>query len=54
MLIGNVRKLQKITDGDMKDEIIELGQLLSEIANEYETPGTGVNNKPGMHRPLLC
>jgi PAS domain S-box-containing protein len=43
VLIGNVRKLQRITDGDMKDEIIGLEQLLSEIVSEYDTPDIEIN-----------
>ncbi len=51
VLIGNVRKLQKITEGDMKDEIIELGQLLSDISSEYETPCIGVDKSQECKGP---
>jgi PAS domain S-box-containing protein len=50
-LIDNVRKLQKIAEGDMKDETIDLGDLLREVVDIYEMPDIVINKSRECEGP---
>jgi PAS domain S-box-containing protein len=51
VLIDNVRKLQRIAEGDMTGETIELGGLLSEVAAAYRIPGAAVEMRRDINDP---
>ena len=50
-LIDNVGKLQRIAEGDMMDETLELGSLLSEVASVFGKQGATIRISQGATGP---